>query len=745
MAVGSVTLALTLHFLGHVSYELPFLMIFTATTASFYGLYWGLLAAGISALLLSLLTGLQVLGGLLLLLSALLAYGIGSSLRRAHRRAKALAKSHQLIAAALEVLPTLENRQSLLEGLPSRLAHFAQAGHVGVWLPQEGALVLLASAPSLSIQKISTQGVVGQALREGKAVHVPDVRKESAHIAVPGIGIMAELALPLFERGEVTAVLNLERPSPFLPEEVEGLLRFAKAVSLQLDLLADLEARRLLSDLSLGLQKAHSLREASAMALSLLLKGLSLEAGVVWEARGARMEALAYQGVTEASLLEVLQEGLAYGYGLAWDVYATGKPVFTQHYSEEPRGVRALQALDWRTFVAHPVPTPGSNRSRFVLVIGTRSERTWRQAERELLMLFCRTLGIGFERLVEKFRHQGVNRLLQELLEQPSENLYQRVLEEAISQVPGSEAGSLLVLEEGLYRYKAAVGYDLEGIKSVSLSPSDMLTWYGLGVERSVQGEPRILSIEVESPAEVSHKTAPPEIMDTVGRVKEIQANLCLPIPYRGEVLAYLNLDNLHDAHSFGDDSLGAARFFASPMATLLHDSRIHRLLEEAALTDPLTKLPNRRAFDRILREELDRAVRHGYPLSLAIMDLEGFKSINDTLGHATGDLALIKVAEHLEKERRSGDHLFRWGGDEFAAIFSYSSKEEANAAIGRYTQAIESIRFENLTLRISVGLAVYPEDGTHPDALLIAADSRMYEAKARSIAQKANPRTNRH
>jgi diguanylate cyclase (GGDEF)-like protein len=536
----------------------------------------------------------------------------------------------------------------------------------------------------------------------------------------------------------VVAVLNLERARPFLSEEVDGLIRFAETVSLQLDRLADLEIRRLLSDLSIQMQKVRSLQEAAELALLLLLHGLSLEAGVVWEARGARMRALAHQGVNEPSLLEVLHNGLPYGYGLAWEVYATGKPYFTQRHAEETRGVKPLQDLGWQTLVAHPIPTAGSKRSRFVLVVGSSQERAWRRAEKELLLLFCRNLGIGFERLIERLHHEGVNRLTQELLEEPSENLYHLVLVEAIEQVPGSEAGSLLVLEDGKYRFKAAVGYDLVGLQAAPSSPADMLDWYGLGEERSRQGEPRILSAEETEIYKISYQTAPAEIMDTAGRVREIKANLCLPIAYRGEVLAYLNLDNLHDPQAFAEDSLYAAQFFAAPLATLLHDVRIHRLLEEAALTDSLTGLPNRRAFDKVLSEELERAVRYGYPLSLAIMDLKGFKAVNDKLGHATGDQALTRVAQLLEEERRSGDHLFRWGGDEFAAIFPHTDKDEAVVVISRYAQIIESIAFGEHHLGVSIGLATHPEDGSTPDRLLVTADSRMYEARALGVSLKA-------
>lgn len=736
IAIGSLLLGLLAGVLGYSDpYILPWLMIFTATTASLYGLGWGLLASLLSTALLLLFPGFQLMALALLLLSAFLADGIGKTLRRAHRRAKALAQTQKLLAEAFEGLSQAANRKALLESLPKRLAALGEGGHVGVWVPSPQGFRLLASVPPLALAEIPASGVVGRAFREGKPLYIPDVRQEPGYVGAPGHQALSELALPLGLRGEVVAVLNLERDKPFSPEEVEGLSRFAQAVSLQLERLTDLEERRLLAELSERLQSAATPEEAAQKALTLLLEVLGLESGALWEVRGARLHALAHQGVKEESLLRVLQEGLPYGQGLAWQVYETGSPLFTARYSEENRVVPALKALGWRTFAALPLPSPGAPRSRRVLVVGQRTERLWCRAEVDLLLLACRTLGLGLERLTEKARHEAVNRLFLDLLERPPEELYQRTLEEAIRQVPGSEAGSLLVLEEGQYRFKAAVGYDLEGLQSVAFRTEDQLLWYGLGEKRAHRGEPRIISQEERTISEISHQTAPPEVIDTAGRAQEIQANLCLPIPYKGEVLAYLNLDNLHDPRAFGEDSLQVARFFAAPIATLLHEHRTRRLLEEAALTDPLTGLGNRRAFDRLLLEELRRAERYGYPLSLAVLDLRGFKQVNDRLGHATGDLALLKVAEALSQERRNGDRLFRWGGDEFAALFPHTGKEGALAAAFRYARAIEALCFDGLCLGVNIGLATYPEDGTTPDALLSAADTRMYQAKARGLA----------
>lgn len=135
------------------------------------------------------------------------------------------------------------------------------------------------------------------------------------------------------------------------------------------------------------------------------------------------------------------------------------------------------------------------------------------------------------------------------------------------------------------------------------------------------------------------------------------------------------------------------------------------------------------------MEEELKRAERYGYPLSLGVMDLRGFKQVNDRLGHAVGDLALMKVAEALQRERRNGDRIFRWGGDEFAALFPHTGKEGAIKAALRYARAIEALCFEGLCLGVNIGLAAFPEDGKTPDELLSAADSRMYQAKAQGLA----------
>jgi len=516
------------------SAAVPWFMVAVGLLASTLGLGVGLVASGLASLLLFFQGVLDLFALAALFLTAFLSHEVGKGLHQAHARAKLLAQTHGLLAEALEALPRARNREELLKSLPERLARLGERGHVGVWVPERQGLRLLAAHPSLSVETIPYGGVVGRAYREGRPVYVSDVRRDPDYIAPPDHKALAELALPLRERGEVVAVLNLERDRTFPEELQEGLKRFAQAVSLQLSRLADEEERRLVAELSLALQSASRLEEAAAKALALLVRALGLEAGAFWEVRGARMVCLAAHGVEEPTLRKVLEEGLPYGVGLAWRVYETRSPLFTARYAEEDRTVPALRLLDWRTFAALPVPTPGAPRARRVFVVGQRAERLWRKSEVDLLLLASRTLGLGLERLTEKARHEAVNRIFLELLEKPPEELYQAVLEEAIRQVPGAEAGSLLVWEDGAYRYKAAHGYDLEGLKEVAFTREAQLRWYGLGEEKALQGEPRLLSVEERPIAEISHETAPPEIIDTAGKPRRSRPTSASPSPTRG-------------------------------------------------------------------------------------------------------------------------------------------------------------------------------------------------------------------
>lgn len=152
--------------------------------------------------------------------------------------------------------------------------------------------------------------------------------------------------------------------------------------------------------------------------------------------------------------------------------------------------------------------------------------------------------------------------------------------------------------------------------------------------------------------------------------------------------------------------------------------------LAALATTDPLTGLGNRRKLEEDLRREIGRARRMGTPVSVIYLDIDGFKAINDRLGHAEGDRVLVRVAEQmLRLVRADVDSGYRPGGDEFVVVMPAMAMAGAGDVAERLREEVgESLR--SYPAAISLGV-VELRDGDSPDQLLSRADSLMYRAKA--------------
>jgi diguanylate cyclase (GGDEF)-like protein len=179
---------------------------------------------------------------------------------------------------------------------------------------------------------------------------------------------------------------------------------------------------------------------------------------------------------------------------------------------------------------------------------------------------------------------------------------------------------------------------------------------------------------------------------------------------------------------------LAAGAALASMGRTALTIADIRRLAEvrRQATTDDLTGLPNRRHLDRSLHERLEVARLRGTSVALLLIDLDGFKELNDTLGHRAGDLVLEQIGPRLRAVLRAGDELARLGGDEFAVVLSDAA--DAEPVGRRMRQALEAgLTVDGIDVRIgaSIGIALFPEHGEDAETLLQRADVAMYQAKA--------------
>jgi diguanylate cyclase len=149
---------------------------------------------------------------------------------------------------------------------------------------------------------------------------------------------------------------------------------------------------------------------------------------------------------------------------------------------------------------------------------------------------------------------------------------------------------------------------------------------------------------------------------------------------------------------------------------------------------DPLTRIANRGTFDKRLAEEMNRAGRYGIPLTLAVVDIDNFKVINDTHGHVTGDRVIRGVARVLTEQRRESDFVARYGGEEFAIILTHTDELQARAMVDRVRRKVEESRFviegESLSVTCSVGLAKQSSKEEKPEAFVSRADKALYQAK---------------
>ncbi|WP_320169522.1 GGDEF domain-containing protein [Maridesulfovibrio sp.] len=170
--------------------------------------------------------------------------------------------------------------------------------------------------------------------------------------------------------------------------------------------------------------------------------------------------------------------------------------------------------------------------------------------------------------------------------------------------------------------------------------------------------------------------------------------------------------------------------FFRYQKKSLEHQT----MLEEQAMMDPLTRLPNRRRFFPILEREFNLARRHVRPLALLLIDIDHFKRINDRYGHDRGDIVLAAIADTIKKTGRETDISCRMGGEEFALMLSDTGFEGAKTAAEKMRTKIEKLQIEVdgmlLSATVSIGISCYENGDSTPKDLVIRADAALYKAK---------------
>jgi diguanylate cyclase (GGDEF)-like protein len=214
-----------------------------------------------------------------------------------------------------------------------------------------------------------------------------------------------------------------------------------------------------------------------------------------------------------------------------------------------------------------------------------------------------------------------------------------------------------------------------------------------------------------------------------------LRSAIVCPLQFNDTFIGCLALYHV-EANYYTEDHRRLLERIGEQAGAVIHNSIVFEQTQEDSLTDPLTGLPNRRSMFVHLTRELARAERLKGEVALIVMDIDGFKGINDTYGHSVGDHALREVAAALQAALRPYDLCVRYAGDEFIIVVSdcareaaESKRQELQARIGEIQLEVRAGKY--LRLAASAGAAIYPHDGTTYEALLADADQRMYRDKA--------------
>jgi len=262
------------------------------------------------------------------------------------------------------------------------------------------------------------------------------------------------------------------------------------------------------------------------------------------------------------------------------------------------------------------------------------------------------------------------------------------------------------------------------GVLEDQLAGMRMPLGSGMSGSVAVSGTPRLAGFAGED-----LRWAPGELDP-----RAFRSCLIVPLPTHERILGTISLYHT-EARAFTQDHQRLLSLVARQAAIAVENAGKFEQTERTAMTDGVTDLPNARYLYVVLEQELNRSHRHQQPLALLALDVDDFKAINDTFGHPAGDDVLRGVARIFQQEVRDYDVVVRQAGDEFFVMLPSTDRKEAAALAERIQQAVADYRprlhaKRAVRLRVSIGVAVFPEDAEDIHGLIAAADRAMYADK---------------
>jgi diguanylate cyclase (GGDEF)-like protein len=285
-----------------------------------------------------------------------------------------------------------------------------------------------------------------------------------------------------------------------------------------------------------------------------------------------------------------------------------------------------------------------------------------------------------------------------------------------------AERSSLLVFDEksGSFAAKAAIGARSDFIKKTKENLGERIS------KKVLSGGEAIV---VENAGKIGLPSAPKDWL------YKSDSFISYPIAIGERKIAVLNLTDRADGETYSRHDLEILDAIMPQLAVLIDRANLKSKageFEQLSVTDALTGLLNRRYLEERLTEEIKRSNRHAFPLSFLMIDVDEFKSYNDSFGHTEGDKALQMVGGCLKETLRGADVAARYGGEEFSILLPQTTSEEAAAIAERVRERVENECSSQRQVTVSIGVASCSLSLNTPGDLVSAADKALYEAKRR-------------
>lgn len=610
------------------------------------------------------------------------------------------------------------------------------------------------------------EGICGRALATGEIQLVEDVTLDKDYI-VGKEDTASELSIPLLWHGTLLGVLDVQSPekNAFRNEDVrflrllaamlgsvlshletekqltrnlergkmfrKNLFRAQEALNLALDNLVaqkketeeHVRVLRALLDISQMLFACRSAKELFPLILGVLHSDLGFERILLFgrETRKESLDLVAFQGhyrLSDKDLHELLVEKK----GIVGHVLDSRLPYLCNDTRKDSRYVPD----EFGTLSELVVPIVAREFLWGVLVAISPVENAFTHRDQEVLVLVAGFMAVVLENIANMemlSRELGHMRLLHDVVSEIALLRDRKLIAERVVELLKKNFQYTHVTffeiedeETGACRTIASTGYSE---KEFALRDAKR--------RRSGGG-----LVELAARTKTLRNTPDVRFSEMyVSTIQETRSELDVPIMYEDRLLGVLVAES-PDIGAFSREDEEVFYVLSRSLGATWAVNELLEELERQALTDALTGIPNRRFLFRRMEDAQRELDERGGSFAIVMADVEHFKDINDTFGHALGDEVLVSIARCFRENVDSSGIVGRYGGDEFLLLFPGMTKEMAEAFVLRLDEACRALRFSEpaLKARANFGIAAFPEDGPTLERVLREADRRMYATK---------------